>query len=70
MRLDFFEQPQCLNFSHDSLSRIKAIHPSEPLWCCVVDRRAGGEDIDLWELMTLSHRIIIEIVRRCDFDAA
>ncbi len=70
VRLDRFQQAQRLEVGHDLLARDIAVHAAVFLGSVVVDLGVERQDADLRQLMALAHRIVVEVMRRRDLDAA
>ena len=68
--LHFNQQTQCIQVSDDGFARHKAIHATVFFRCQLIHRHIQVQDTDHGQLVTLTHCIVIRIMRGCDFDHA
>ena len=68
--LNLLQQTQFVHRLDYRLSAFVAIHPSKCLRNLIIQMSIGGEDINHGKLMTLAHRVIVEVMCWRDFDAA
>ena len=69
MRLDLFHQPLLFKIGNHTLAGFEAVQAAIGSGSVVVDLGIGSEDIDDRQLMTLANCVVVEIMRRRDFDA-
>jgi len=70
VRLDILHQPQFFQIGDDPLAGLETIQPAIGFRAVVVDFGVGGEDVEQRQFVALADRIVVEIVRRRDLDAA
>jgi len=70
VRLDVLHQSQFFQIGDHSFAGLEAIQAAIFVGAVVVDFGIGGEDIEQRQLVALADRVVVEIVRRRDLDAA
>ncbi len=68
--LDPLDEAGALQLRDDDGARIEAVKAAEAMRHVVIEGRARREDVELGKSVPKANLIVVEIVRRCDFDAA
>ena len=70
VRLDRLEQPGCAQVVDDAPAGVEAVEAAIGHGAVVADLRVEREDLDAREAVAFADRIVVEVVRRRDLDAA
>ena len=69
MRLNLFEQAQRIKLLYDERARVETIQSMKTLGRFLVDLCVGGQNVDLGQLVSLTHRVIVEVMSGRNLDA-
>ena len=64
MRLNLFKQAQRIKLLYDECTRVVTIQSMKTLWRFIVNLCVGSQDVDLGQLVSFAHRVIVEIMSR------
>ena len=70
MILNFFQQPQSVKIPNNLLSCLKPVHASVGCRGRVTDGCVLRQNVEQWQVMPLTHFIVVEIMGGGDLDAA
>ena len=69
MRLNLFKQAQRIKLLYDERARVETIQSMKTLGRFLVNLCVGGQNVDLGQLVSLAHRVIVEVMSRRNLDA-
>ena len=69
MWLNLLKQAQRVKLLYDERTRVEAIQSMKTLGRFLVNLRVGGQNVDLGQLVSFAHRVIVEVMRRRNLDA-
>ena len=70
MAFDGCEQAKVCEVGYNGLPRTHAVHAAIGVRCVVIDAGVGVQDVDAGQIVALAHGVVVEVVGRCDLDAA
>ena len=69
MRLNLLKQAQRIKLLYDERTRVETIQSMKTLGRFLVNLCVGGQNIDLGQLVSFAHRVIVEVMSRRNLDA-
>ena len=69
MRLNLFKQAQRVKLLYDERTCVEAVQSMKTLGRFLVNLCIGGQNVDLGQLVSFAHRVIVEVMGRRNLDA-